>query len=107
MEQRRTQRYSLVVDVEMTDVQSGSQINARTTTLSVAGCGVESSELFPQGSIVRIQLSHRGKMVRATARVVYSSPALGMGMAFTSIEQEDEPILEWWITEHLSVPALD
>src|SRR5579871_473926 len=104
---RRTPRYSLAVDVEMTDVQSGRQGKGRTTTLSVAGCGVESAELFPQGAALRILLSHYGKVVRATGRVVYSTQELGMGMAFTSVEAEDESILRWWIAGSLCVPVLE
>lgn len=103
MEHRRTPRYSLIVDVEMTNLESGAQIKGRTATLSVAGCGVESPELFPQGATVGIQLSLQGKVVRATARVVYSTSELGMGMAFTSIEPEDEPILQGWIAEYLGI----
>lgn len=106
MEYRRTPRYSLIVDVEMTYLGSGGQIKGRTTTLSVAGCGVESAELFPQGATVGIQLSHEGKIVRATARVIYSTSGLGMGMAFTSVEPEDEHILQRWISEYLSIPVL-
>lgn len=105
LEHRRTPRYSLAVDIEMTDLQSGRQSKGRTTTLSVAGCGVESVERFPQGATLRIQLSHQGKVVRATGRVVYSTPALGMGMAFTTVQGEDEPILQWWIKEYLSIPV--
>lgn len=101
MENRRTPRYPLVVDVEMTDVQSGGQIKARTTTLSAAGCGVQTPELFPQGTSINIRLFHQGKIIRANARIVYSSPSLGMGMAFTGVEREDEPVLQWLIAEHL------
>ncbi len=103
LDQRRTPRYCLAVDIEMTDLQSGRQGKGRTTTLSVAGCGVESGELFPQGATLRIHLSHQGRIVEAIGRVVYSSSDLGMGIAFTSIEAEDEPILQWWITERLSI----
>ena len=101
---RRTPRYSLVVEVEMTNEQSGVQIRARTKMLSLFGCGVDTFKGFPQGASVRIKLSQRGAEVKALARVVYSSATLGMGVAFTNIEQEDERILQWWIAEYLSIP---
>lgn len=103
LEHRRTPRYSLIVAVEITDMGSGEQIKGRTITLSVAGCGVESAELLPQGATVRIQLSYQGEVVRATAKVIYSTPGLGTGMAFTSIEYEGEQIVKSWIATHLSV----
>jgi hypothetical protein len=83
------------------------QIRARTKMLSVFGCGVESSELFLQGTRVMIKLSHHGAVVRAVARVVYSNSDLGMGFAFTSVEREYQRILELWIAEYLSVPVKD
>jgi len=102
---RRTPRYSLAVEIEMTDIQSQTQIRARTKMLSVFGCGIDTVKLFPQGTNVRIKLSHQGKEVRALARVIYSSSDLGMGVAFTSVEREDERVLEWWIAECLSIPS--
>lgn len=104
---RRTPRYSFVVDVEMTDLQSKTRISAQTKMLSMFGCGVESSKLFPQGTTVRIKLARRGEAVSALARIVYSSLELGMGLAFTSIEREYERILEGWIAEYLSIPVQD
>jgi PilZ domain-containing protein len=101
---RRTPRYSLVVDVEMIDDRLTTQFKGRTKTLSMFGCGVETSKQFPKGTSVRIKLSHQGEEVRALARVIYSSPYLGMGFAFTSLDQESEQILMWWIAEYVSIP---
>jgi hypothetical protein len=103
---RRTLRYSFVIDVELTDVQSGIQIKARTKQLSLFGCGVDALRLFPKGTNVRIRLFHSGADVNALARVVYANPKLGMGMAFTKVDRENERILEWWITELMSIPTL-
>ena len=100
---RRTPRYSLAVDIEMTNVISGIRIEARTKMLSVAGCGVDALKLFPQGTSVRVRLSYQGKEATALARVVYARPDLGMGLAFTTLERKDERILETWIAEYLAI----
>lgn len=97
---RRTPRYTIIVDAQITDVASKTQIKARTNTLSPLGCGVESSKIFPQGTDVRIKLFQGGAEVSACAIVVYSSPEQGMGFAFTSVEPECESILERWIAEN-------
>jgi hypothetical protein len=102
---RRTPRYSLVVDLEMTDALSEIQIRARTKMLSMGGFGVESSTLFPKATSVRIRLLHQGAEVRALGRVVYSCSDLGMGVAFTTVEREDERILECWIADYLIIPV--
>ena len=101
---RRTPRYPLIVDIEVTDMQLESQIRARTKMLSQFGCGVDTAERFPKGTPVRIKLSHQGAEVRALARVVYSSSDHGMGVVFTSVEREDERTLELWIAGLVSAP---
>ena len=102
---RRTPRYSLAVDIEMTDVLLEIRISGRTKMLSTSGCGVESSMLFSKGTSVRIRLSHQDAEVRALGRVVYSNSDLGTGVAFTIVEREDERILESWIAEYLTIPV--
>jgi hypothetical protein len=102
---RRTPRYPLAVDIELYDPQSETQINAQTKMLSMFGCGVDSTRFFPQGTSVTIKLSYQGEEVRARGRIVYASPDLGMGLAFTGVERDQERILEWWITEHVSAPS--
>lgn len=101
---RLTPRYSFVVDIELTDVQSEIQIRAQTKELSLFGCGVDTLKLFPKGTDVRIKLSRGGADVKALARIVYATPELGMGVAFTSVEREVERILEGWIAELMSIP---
>jgi hypothetical protein len=100
---RRTPRYPFAVDIEVTDIQSDVQIRGRTNTLSSFGCGVDAGQLLSQGTRVRIKLSHKGTEVRALARIVYSSSDLGMGLAFTTVERQDAVVLEWWMTEFMSI----
>lgn len=101
---RRTPRQAVIADVELTDMQSGNQIRGRTKDLSLFGCGMESTKLFPKGTRVKIRLSHRGTEARALARVIYSKSDLGMGVVFTSVEPEDQRILEWWVAEFVCIP---
>jgi len=84
----------------------GAQIKARTTMLSLLGCVVDTLKLFPKGMSVRVKLSHRGAVVRTLGKVLYSRSDLGMGLAFTIIEPEDKQILDWWVTEFVSIPLL-
>jgi PilZ domain len=100
---RRTPRYPIDIDIELIDVNSNIQIKARTKILSLCGCGVETAKLFPKGTSVRIKLSHHGTEVKALARVVYATQDLGMGIAFTNFDREDERILESWIAELMSI----
>jgi len=103
-EARLAPRYSCAFDIEVTDLRSETQITEQTKDLSLFGCGVITSKPFPKGTRVRIKLSHGGADMAALARVVYARPDFGMGVAFTSIEPEDERILEGWIAELMSNP---
>ena len=102
---RLSPRYPVVVDVELTDVQSQAQIRGGTKELSLFGCGVDTPQPFPQGATLRIKLSHRGADIVAHAKVVYASPELGMGLAFTRIDPEDERILGAWIDALTAIPT--
>lgn len=97
--------YSLVADIEITDMHLGVQIKARTTMLSPLGCVVDTLELFPKGLCVSVKLFHRGAEVRALGRVLYARPDLGMGLAFTNLEREDKRILDHWMGEFVSITA--
>lgn len=100
---RRAPRYPLAVDIEVSDIESDVQTRGRTNTLSRFGCGVDAQLLLPKGTRVRIKLSHKGMEVKALAKIVYSSSDLGMGLAFTIVERQDEIILEWWMVEFMSI----
>jgi len=100
---RSSPRYSLAVDIELTDLQSQTQIRERTKDLSLFGCGVDTSKPFLKGTPLGIKLSHGDVHVTATARVVYASPELGMGLVFIRVDPEDQRVLEEWIAELMSI----
>jgi len=101
---RQAPRYSFVIDVEVTDIQSGVRIRGRTKTLSLLGYGLDTLKLFPKGTNVSLRLSFKGAESNVLARVVHANPELGMGIAFTSVAREDGRILEWWLAEYVSIP---
>lgn len=101
---RLASRYSFVVDIEVTDLLSETQIRGRTKDLSLFGCSVDTLKPFANGTRVRIKLSHGGADVAALGRVAYARPDMDMGIVFTSVEPEDERILEGWIGELTNIP---
>jgi hypothetical protein len=97
--ERRVPRYFFVVDIELINDDSGVEIVARTTQLSRHGCGVAATTPFQNGTKVRIKLTYGRVQVSAHARVIYSNPVLGTGLAFSNIDAKDERILDSWIAE--------
>jgi hypothetical protein len=102
---RRTPRYYFAVDIEVTDLRSGTCLKARTTTLGRFGCGIDVPRPFARGTDVTIKISHRGADVNVDARVVYATPESGMGMVFIGLDRDDERILDSWIEHMMSTSA--
>lgn len=99
---RQMSRYYLAVNIEATDQQSKIRIKGQTIELSVCGCGLVSFRRFSKGTNVAIRLSHQHMVVKAVGRVAYANEDLGMGFAFTAIEQADKTILECWIEDYIA-----
>ncbi len=65
--------------------------------MSLFGCSVKIETPFPEGTRVRLRISHAGTNFIAIGKVVYSRPSSGMGIAFTTIEPSSIPILDAWL----------
>jgi hypothetical protein len=97
---RRRPRYSFVADIEVSELQSEIQIRDRTKALSMCGGGVDTENLFPKGTKVRIKIAHGGSTFEAFGRVAYARPTLGMGIVFTSVEPESDQVLKGWLANY-------
>jgi hypothetical protein len=56
-----------------------------------------------EGTQVRVRISHDGATFTALGSVAFILPNMGMGVTFTSIEQDQQTILQKWIA-NLSRP---
>ncbi|SRR5260370_36274239 len=95
----RARRFSFVATAELTDLQSETNIHARTSDLSLYGCRVEAQKTFLPGTKLRIRVGHRSASFVALGRVSYAKTEGEMGIVFTRIEPKDQLILEKWIEE--------
>jgi hypothetical protein len=95
----RASRYTFAARIELTDVRSETHITERTRDLSLFGCRVDTLKPFPQGTKVKITIAHRSANFEALGRVAYVRPNAGMGIVFTSIDPNDQLVLEKWIAE--------
>lgn len=100
---RRALRHSLIVDVEVTDLESGIQIRERTKDVNLYGCGVNTATTFPAGTKVVVKMVCGLEKVKAFGKVIYGRQDIGMGIVFTTVEPEDQRLLENWIAE-LAIP---
>jgi PilZ domain len=97
-DRRDAQRLPLILAVEVTEVDSGARLSARTSDVSRTGCYVDTLNPSPSGTVVRVKFNHDGEQLDLLARIVYVSPRLGMGVRFDeSISPEQLAILDRWL----------
>jgi PilZ domain len=96
---RRAPRHALIVDVVVTDMQSGIQIRERTKDLNCYGCGVSTATPFVTGTKVMLNVNYGQEKITAFGKVIYARTDIGMGIVFSTIEPKDQRLLEAWIAE--------
>ena len=95
---RNAPRVPLILAAEVTEVDSGARLSARTSDVSRTGCYIDTLNPTPTGTVVRVKLSHEGQELDVLGRVVYISPRLGMGVRFDeSITPAQLAVLDRWI----------
>ena len=98
-ERREVPRYPFVASAEQIDVNTGTQLSARASELSLKGCYLDTLNPFPQGTQIRLVIFHCDASFTALARVIYSLRNLGMGVLFKSVEPEQLETLRTWLAE--------
>jgi hypothetical protein len=89
----------MVLAAEVVELPRGAKLSARTSDISRTGCYVDTLNPVPQGSEVRVRLTHHEDTFVALGRVVYVSYGLGMGIAFVKVEDEQSARLDRWFSE--------
>jgi hypothetical protein len=98
-ERRGTARMQFTATAEIIELVSGARFSTRTTDLGPGGCFVDTMLPFPVGSCVRIALQKGKAKFETGGSVVYSQTGLGMGIAFSDLNPEQQAELETWLEE--------
>jgi PilZ domain len=99
-DRRAAPRYPLILSAEVSDKASGAKHAGRTADISRTGCYIDTLNPIPAGSAVHVRLQHENEFFDVDARVIYLSPGLGMGLAFTPpISSAQQEILDRWLQE--------
>jgi Ribonuclease G/E len=100
VERRSAPRHPMVLSAEVVELPRGARLSARTSDISRSGCYIDTLNPVPQGSQVRLRITHNDEVLEAIGRVVYVSPNLGMGIRFETITAEEAAKLARWISTH-------
>jgi hypothetical protein len=98
-ERRRAPRYPIIADAEITEIVSDAKLSARTSDLSVGGCFLEMLNPSPDGTEIRVRISHANTTFTALGRVVFLFPNMGMGVMFTNVDANQQAVLQKWLEE--------
>src|SRR5215470_15243528 len=96
-ERPRAARYRFNVSAIVTDLDSGQQIKGTTWDLSLLGCQVMVTNFSRVGARVRVQIIHSGDAFEALGRVANLRPLMGVGIAFTIVEDRYNEVLDRWL----------
>jgi hypothetical protein len=99
---RSVRRCPLVATAEVTELGSGTLLSARTSELGLGGCYVDALNPFHRGTMVGLRILRDQGVFETNAKVVYSDPRFGMGLAFTETTPDQRSILETWLAEIVS-----
>ncbi len=106
MEDRRQhKRHAFSATAEVVDMVSGTRLPTRAADLNKGGCYLDMMSPLPIGSNVRVRIRSDGAELTCTAVVRDSQPGMGMGVAFTDLDEERKNLIESWI-KRLGSPGL-
>jgi hypothetical protein len=98
-DRRHDPRYPFIAEAEVTEISSETKLIAKTSDLSIGGCFLDMLNPSPEGTNIRVRISHKNTTCTSPARVVFVLPNMGMGVVFGSVENDQLAILQGWISE--------
>ena len=104
-ERRAVPRYPFVAPVELFEPICRVRLSGRTSQLSLGGCYVDVADPMPVKAVCQLRIEwDRGKF-ESWARVVYTHPGAGMGIAFFNTSAEQKATLADWLAEPSALPV--
>jgi hypothetical protein len=104
-EKRRTPRYPFIAVAELTDAESGVQLNSQVAELSLNGCYVDMLNTLPVNTLVTLKIFADSECFEAIAKVIYALPGMGMGLAFQDVSIASGVLLRKWLLKASESPT--
>lgn len=98
-ERRGTERHMFTAAADVRELSSGARFSTRTTDLGPGGCFVDTTNPFPVGSKLSLNLHKGNSSFETVGTVVYSQYGLGMGVAFDELAPAQQQALAEWLSE--------
>ena len=98
-ERRRTPRYSFIASAELVEERADVRIATRVSELSLHGCYLDMMNPFPVDTRVLVKISASEDLFQSHAKVIYSQPNMGAGLAFLDVEPQYLTVLQRWLDD--------
>jgi hypothetical protein len=98
-ERRFAVRHMVSATAKVTEMQSGTRMEARCSDLSVSGCYIDTLNPLPEKSKVLLQLTNNHSTFEVSAHVVSQHIGLGMGLIFDGLSSEQRSVLVDWLSK--------
>jgi hypothetical protein len=99
LERRRATRHYFGGAAEVINIVSGKRLIASCNDLSVFGCFLKTSIVFPRGTNVKLEITHADMRLAVLGKVAQGEADKGMGVVFGAIEPEDQAVLNEWLAQ--------
>ncbi len=103
-DRRQANRYTFSETAEVVELASGARMSTRAADLSHKGCYLDTLNPFATGSHVRLHIRWDGTELNCAAVVRDSQPGMGMGIAFTNLDDAQQALIESWIEKLVAPP---
>lgn len=98
--ERRTEpRYPVAAMAEAIEIKSHTRIAGRISDIGPGGCYFEVMSPFGVGAELQVRITRNDQNLTVSARVLYSTGGVGMGLLFTKVEAEQQNLLLRWVSE--------
>jgi len=92
-------RYPFAADVELLDLESGTQTEGVTSDISMGGAFICTSKPLPSNTRLRVTLKRKDQQVEALGVVRILKPRIGMGIEFIDLEPTHHEVLRRWVEQ--------
>lgn len=97
LERRRTTRHCYRWAIEVTEIKSGSLLEAVTRDIGVFGCFVETPTPFLRGTVVTLKITRNTDTFAVAGDVAYAIANEGIGIAFGVLAPSEYALLKEWL----------
>jgi hypothetical protein len=98
-ERRGEPRYPVAAMAEAIDIKSHTRIGGRISDIGAGGCYFEVMSPFGAGAELQVRITRNEQTLTVSARVLYSTGGMGMGLLFTKVDPEHRHLLARWVSE--------